>query len=177
MASYSDFLAWKNPVQTGSVFAALNLLAFVVCFCSPVLTMAYIGLFLMTIGLVLSTAYPTMSQNVPDELVTTEQTAAVAEGISAMINAIFLEGKALFFWTDAMIATRAGLALYVLKFISPFFSLTTLLLVSLEAVFLLPLAWTKADLGPKVTPHLEMAKKNLEKAWLAIPRASHVKKD
>ena len=38
------------------VFAALNLVAFVVCFCSPVLTMAYIGLFLMTIGLVLSTA-------------------------------------------------------------------------------------------------------------------------
>ena len=35
-------------------------------------------------------------------------------------------------------------------------------------------AWQKADLGPKVVPHMEKAKKAAEAAWLAIPRASHV---
>ena len=35
-------------------------------------------------------------------------------------------------------------------------------------------AWQKADLGPKVVPHMEKAKKAAEAAWLAIPRASQV---
>jgi hypothetical protein len=174
---YSDFLMWANPVQTGAAFVSANLLAFVVLFCSPLLTLAYIGLTLMAFGMILNTAYPGLSKNVPDELVSSEQTTVVADLLSVAINAMFREGKSLFFWTDALTATRAGVALYVLKFISPVVSVTTLVLIGMESMFLLPLVWQKAQLGPKVTPHLALAKAKLQTAWDAIPRAKNVKKD
>lgn len=175
-SSYSSFLLWANPVQTGSVFVTLNLLAFVVLFCSPILTLAYIGLTLMVVGFVFSTAYPKLAAQVPDELVTADMTSGVAEGLQTVINTVFLEGKSLFFWSDGTLALRAGLALYVLKFLSPILSLTALLIIALEGLFLLPLVWEKANLSKTVTPQLEMAKEKMKVAWDAIPRASHVKK-
>jgi len=176
-SSYSAFLLWANPVQTGSVFVTLNLLAFVVLFCSPILTLAYIGLTLMVVGFVFSTAYPKLAAQVPDQLISAEQTSGFAEGMQAAINMVFLEGKNLFFWSDGTLALRAGIALYVLKFLSPILSLTALLIIALEGVFLLPLVWEKANLSKTVTPQLELAKEKAKIAWDAIPRASHVKKD
>jgi uncharacterized membrane protein len=93
------------------------------------------------------------------------------------VNGLFKEAKCLFFWTDMPTTGRAMAGLYVLKLISPFFSMTTILILVLEGFFLVPFAWQKADLGPKVMPHLEKAKTQAYAAWLAIPRASYVKKE
>ena len=72
----NDFLLWKDPVKTGSVFAGLNLIAFIILFCSPVLTFAYMGLALMCIGMILTSTSPGLGPKVPDEIVTAEQTQA-----------------------------------------------------------------------------------------------------
>jgi uncharacterized membrane protein len=177
MSFSNDFLLWKDPVKTGSVFAGLNLIAFIILFCSPILTFAYMGIALMSIGMILTTTSPGLGQKVPDEIVTAEQTQALAALVGSIVNGIFKEAKCLFFWTDMATTGRAMAGLYALKLISPLFSLTTILIVVLEGFFLVPFAWQKADLGPKVTPHMEKAKKAAEAAWLAIPRASHVKKE
>jgi hypothetical protein len=173
----NDFLLWKDPVKTGSVFAGLNMVAFIVLFCSPLLTFSYMGLALMCIGMILTTTSPTLGQKVPDEIVTVEQTQALATLVGSLVNGLFKEAKCLFFWTDMATTGRAMAGMYVLKLISPFFSLTTILILVLEGFFLVPFAWQKADLGPKVLPHLTLMKKKAEAAWLAIPRASHVKKE
>jgi hypothetical protein len=164
-------------MKTGSVFAGLNMLAFVVLFCSPVLTLTYLGMVLIVIGFALNAVKPGLAEGVPDTIVTTEQITAVATFFADMINFTFTEGKRLFFWQDSMTTGRAAVALYVLKLFSPFFSLTTLLILALEGLFLLPLAWEKAQLGPKVMPKVEMAKEKAKVMWQLIPRASHVKKD
>jgi hypothetical protein len=171
------FLVWKDPIKTGSVFAGLNLLAFVVLFCSPVLTLTYLGMVLIVIGALLNALKPDLVNGVPDELVTTEQISAVATFSADTINAIFAEGKRLFFWQDYMTTCYALMAMYVLKIITPFFSLTTLLILALEGLFLLPVGWEKAQVGEKVMPHVEDMKKKAALAWEKIPRASHVKKD
>jgi hypothetical protein len=172
----NDFLLWKDPVKTGSVFAGLHMVAFIVLFCSPLLTFSYMGLALMCIGMILTTTSPTLGQAVPDEIVTMEQTQELAALVGSLTNGLFKEAKCLFFWTDMATTGRAMAGMYVLKLISPFFSLTTILILVLEGFFLLPLAWEKADLGPKVMPQIAIIKKQLFAAWEAIPRASHVKK-
>jgi hypothetical protein len=114
---------------------------------------------------------------VPDEIITAEQTQAVAMFFGEIVNGFFKEAKCLFFWTDMATTGRAMAGLYVLKLISPFFSLTTILILGLECFFLIPFTWAKADLGKKVMPHISKAKIAAEAAWLAIPRASYVKKE
>jgi hypothetical protein len=173
----NEFLMWVDPVKTGSVFACLNMVVFIVLFCSPLLTFSYMGLALMVIGMILTTTSPGLGQKVPDEIVTGEQTQALAAIVGSIVNGLFKEAKCLFFWTDTTTTVRAMAGMYVLKLISPFFSLTTILFLVLEGVFLIPFAWTKADLGPKVMPHIKTFKMKAEAAWLAIPRASHVKKE
>jgi uncharacterized protein YjeT (DUF2065 family) len=173
----NDFLLWKDPVNTGSVFAALNMVTFIVLFCSPLLTFSYMGLVLMGIGFILSYTSPGLGQKVPDEIITDAQTQGLATLVGTLVNGLFKEAKCLFFWTDMATTGRAAAGMYLLKLISPFFSLTTILILVLEGFFLVPLAWQKADLGPKVLPHMTQLKTKAEAAWLAIPRASHVKKE
>ena len=96
--------------------------------------------------------------------------------VGSLVNGLFVEAKCLFFWTDMPTTARAMAGMYVLKLISPFFSLTTILILVLEGFFLLPLAWEKADLGPKVMPQISIIKTKIGIAWEAIPRAKHVKK-
>jgi uncharacterized membrane protein len=177
MAFSNDFLLWKDPVKTGSVFAGLNMVAFIILFCSPLLTLSYMGMALMTIGIVLKTASPRLGMQVPDEIVSSEQTQELAALVGSFVNGFFKEAKCLFFWTDYPTTARAMAGLYVLKLISPIFSMTTILIFALEAFFVFPFAWEKANLGPTVTPHIETAKKAAITAWLAIPRASNVKKE
>merc|ERR1719258_711826 len=126
--------------------------------------------------MILTATSPGLGKSVPDEIITAEQTQGLATLVGAVVNGIFKEAKCLFFWTDMVTTGRAMAGLYVLKLISPFFSLTTILILVLEGFFLLPLAWEKADLGPKVMPQIKIIKTRLFAAWEAIPRASHVKK-
>ena len=87
----NDFLLWKDPVKTGSVFAGLNLIAFIILFCSPVLTFAYMGLALMCIGMILTSTSPGLGPKVPDEIVTAEQTQELAALVGSIVNGIFKE--------------------------------------------------------------------------------------
>ena len=70
--------------------------------------------------------------------------------VGSIVNGFYREAKCLFFWTDMATTGRAMAGLYALKLISPLFSVTTILIVVLEGIFLVPFAWQKADLGPKV---------------------------
>ena len=45
----------KLRMRTCQVFAGLNLIAFIILFCSPILTFAYMGIALMSIGMILTT--------------------------------------------------------------------------------------------------------------------------
>merc|ERR1712007_308452 len=149
-----DLLMWKTPLKTGAVLASFNVLFFVVVFLEVSLTPFFcsIGMLAIFIGGAIKYAAPQCAEfNV--ELMSKIDVQCCAAGI----NAAAVSTKDAVLWTSNDTTIKALVVLELVRRLSPWVSLTSIIFLGGNLVFVLPYVLeAKKDMIQKsVEPHIK----------------------
>mmetsp|Transcript_105981 Transcript_105981/g.282239 ORF Transcript_105981/g.282239 Transcript_105981/m.282239 type:complete len:183 (-) Transcript_105981:80-628(-) len=176
----AELLMWKNPVKSGVAVACFNALYFFSMYLEGSMVPLFCNVFMLAIfvgGAVKFAAPQVSDQSIT--LVPKEAVDATVESIAKAVNTAASKAQEAVLWSSSNSTMKALIALEVVRRLAPWISLSCLVLLCGNGLFVVPYVLeAKKDLIEKsIGPHIQKARAFKDDLLAKVPKYTDVVKD